>query len=562
MQTGKLWRMKFSSLLQYLTPHRRILLAILSLLLISSLVSLANPWIAGQLTKSMTGGESYFPDLNIMLLAWLALIAVKSILTFATQYLTGSTGETITANLRTRLYDHLQMLPMNYYHTQRPGDILTLLSNDAEAISRFVTGTLTQLLPLLLTFSGAFVMMALIDPLIALLAVFLLPVYFVAMKLIGRRIRPLTREWIDSYSDMVAFVEENLGLLPAIKVFIREPLEAERFAKKNARLLVISKRQLFIQSILSPAISFLAGVGLLLLLWLASIQLESGRLSPADLVSLLLYAMLLTQPISNLANVYGQIQHTRGAAERILAFFSVQAEPGCEGQLELHAVAGRIRFENVCFSYPERAEILRGLNLDIQAGETVALVGENGAGKSTLIHLLMRLFDLKSGRILIDDTDVCDVSLASLRAQIGLVAQHTLLLNGTVRDNIAYGRSLASQQEIEQAARAAHAHEFIARLPNGYATLIGDQGLRLSGGQRQRIALARTLLKDPPILILDEATSMFDPGGEKSFIEECHHLLTQRTVILITHRPASLALADRILKLEDGVCIVSTDVIK
>ena len=545
--------MKFSVLLQYLTPHRRVLLSVLCLLLIGSLVSLVNPWIAGQLTSLVMGGESYFPSLEFMLLAWLGLIALKSILTFATQYMIGSTGEIMTASLRTRLYDHLLALPMTYFHGQRPGDVLTLLSKDAEAISRFVTSTLVQLLPLLLTFSGAFVMMALIDPSIALLAVFLLPVYYVAMKLIGRRIRPLTREWIDSYSDMVSFIEENLGLLPAIKTFIREPLEAERFDKKNTRLLVISKRQLFIQSILSPAIGFLAGVGLLLLLWLASVQLENGLLSPADLVSLLLYAMLLTQPIGSLANVYGQVQHTKGAAERILTFFSVQAEPVGEGKPEMPSVSGRIRFENIYFSYPERNDVLCGLNLDIQAGETIAIVGENGAGKSTLVHLLMRLFDPNNGRIIIDDTDVRDASLASLRAQIGLVAQHTLLLNGTVRENIAYGCFLASQQEIEQSARVAHAHDFITQLPKGYDTLIGDQGLRLSGGQRQRIALARTLLKDPPILVLDEATSMFDPGGEKSFIEECRHLLTMKTVILITHRSASLALADRIFKLENGV---------
>ncbi len=547
--------MKFSELLLFFIPHRRVLFAILILLLMGSLLSLVNPWLAGQLTKSMLGSESYFPSIQWMLLAWLALISLKSILAFATQYLIGSTGESITASLRTRLYDHLQMLPMTYYHTQRPGDVLTLLSNDAEAISTFVSGALVQLLPLLLTFLGAFVMMALIDPSIALLAVVLLPVYYVAMKLIGRRIRPLTREWIDSYSDMVSFIEENLGLLPAIKVFIREPLEAERFDKKNTRLLAISKRQLFIQSILSPAISFLAGIGMLLLLWLASVQLENGQLTSADLVSLLLYAMLLSQPIGSLANVYGQIQRTRGAAERILAFFSVQPEPKGEGKPELASVNGCICFENVYFAYPGRPDILQGLDLNIQPGETVAIIGENGAGKSTLVHLLMRLIDLKGGRILIDDTDISDVSLASLRAQIGLVAQHTLLLNGTVRENIAYGRSLSSQQEIEQAARAAHAHDFISELPEVYDTLIGDQGLRLSGGQRQRIALARTLLKDPPIIVLDEATSMFDPGGEQSFIEECHHLLTQRTVILITHRPASLALADRIVTLKKGVIV-------
>lgn len=545
--------MKFSELLPLITPRRKVLLLIFVLLLLGSGLALLNPWIAGQFTGLLIGnGESVFSNINLILIAWLGLLGFKSLLSFATRYLIGATGETITAGLRTRLYDHLQALPLSYHQQQRSGDLLALLSNDAAVISAFVTNTLVQLLPLFITLGGAFVMMVLIDPRIALLAVGLLPIYFIAMKLIGRRIKPIAREWINSYSAMFSFVEENLGLLPAIKSFTREPLEAERFNTKNSHLLRVSKRQLFIQSLLSPAISLLAGVGLLLLLWLASGQLISGELSAADLVSLLLYAMLLTQPVSSLADVYGQVQRTRGAAERILELFAVQAEPHADGRPLPAEVKGHIRFIDVSFAYPDRPEVLNRLSLEIQPGETIALTGKNGAGKSTLVHLLMRMIEADSGRILVDDIDITEVSLASLRSQIGLVAQHTLLLNGTVAENIAYGSPLTSQAEVKQAAIAAHAHDFISKLPKGYDTIIGDQGLRLSGGQRQRISLARTLLKDPPILILDEATSMFDPEGEKSFISECHDLLSQRTVILITHRPASLALADRIIELKAG----------
>lgn len=545
--------MKFSALLQYVTPHRNTLLAIVALLLMESAASLASPWLAGQLTGAVLGETRVlFPSVGWILGFWLILMVIRSLLSAATQYLVGSTGQTMAAQLRSRVYGHMQILPLTYFQQRNQGDLLTLLSNDSEHISNFVTTTVVQLLPLLVTFLGAFVIMLLLDPIIALLAVLLLPIYYLATKIIGRRIRPITAAWIKSWSAMTSLVQENLGLMPAIKAFVREPLESQRFASRNRELLGWSNRQILIQSILSPAITLLAGAGLLLLVWVGLSHIESGKLQTSGLVSLLFYAVMLTRPVSGLANVYGNLMLTRGAAERLLEFFAVEEEPFDRELPALEDVSGRIEFRDVHFTYPGRPPVFQGLSLTIEAGETIALTGPNGAGKSTLAHLLLRFIEPSQGCILIDGTDIATVSLQSLREQIGLVAQNTLLLNGTVAENIAYGRHLASIEDIKKAAKAARADQFIESLPDQYDTLIGDQGVRLSGGQRQRLSLARTLLKDPPILILDEATAMFDPEGEKSFIGECHDLLHQRTVILITHRPASLALADRILKMEAG----------
>ena len=274
-------------------------------------------------------------------------------------------------------------------------------------------------------------------------------------------------------------------------------------------------------------------------------------------MSFLLYAALLTRPIAGLADVYGQTQMARGAFARLRAAMEESPEPAAHVGVDLPQLGGEIEFRAVSFAYPGRPLALESVDLHIAAGETVAIVGPNGAGKSTLGHLLMRLHEPGAGQIFLDGIDIAGVSLASLRRQIGVVPQHVLLFNASVRDNIAYGRAEPDQDQIEAAALAARAHEFIVNLPQGYDTLVGDRGVKLSGGQQQRLALARALLKDPPILILDEATAMFDPQAEAEFLQACQEAFKRRTVLLITHRPASLAAADRVVRMEQGRIVAS-----
>jgi len=541
---------RYTTLLRVITPPTGVLAVIVLLMLIDSVAALAQPWLAGQVTGTLLGADTH--PLSLLLLAWLGLAASKSLLTFFSGYLVGATGEEMSARLRTRIYEHLQILPMDYFHGRKQGETLALLTRDAEIIAYFITSTLVQLLPLMITFFGAFIMMALIDPLIAGLTLLLIPLYYLAMKLIGRGIRPLSTDWVNAWSKMYAFAEENLGMLAAIKAFTRETFESGRFARKNETLRRLSTRQLRIQSALTSSVAFLATAGLLLLVWLGAGQMQQGTLDAAELVSLLLYAMLMTRPISGLAGVYGEVQRTRGAAERLLDCFARRPEPDSTSQRGLAAAGGAIVFEDVSFAYAGRAPAVRDIRLEIAAGETVGIIGPNGAGKSTLAWLLMRFAEPDRGRILIDGRDISEVSLHSLRGQIGLVPQHTLLLNASVAENIAYGLPGAEMSAIRAAAVAARADEFIQALPEAYDTLIGDQGVRLSGGQRQRISLARTLLKDPPIMVLDEATSMFDPQGERDFLAECADILAGKTVLMITHRPVALSIADRVVEMREG----------
>lgn len=530
-----------------LRPHRGVLLLALALMLAQSAATLAQPWLGGVLTDRLLLGSGVAP------LLWLlfGLIVAQQALGYLVSIQLQDVSGRLVANAGSHVYAHLQSLPLAWHHARQRGDVLALLTGDVYRLANFVTGTLVPLVPLLFTFVGALVMMLRVAPAIAIAIGVLMPLLFVLLKIVGRRLRPLSHQAMQAWADQASMAEQNLSMLPVIKAFATDPVETGRYAQRVEAVRGIELRRARLEGAIAPVVQVLGAGTVLLLLGLAGEQVASEDLRVGELVSLVLYGLVLVNPVSQLARVYGNTQSARGTAQRMLAALGAlpEVDTGTRG---FEGVRGEIAFEGVDFAYPGRPPLLQGFDLTIAAGETVAITGPNGAGKSTLVHLLLRLLEPDAGSVRIDGIDVREFRLAALREGVGLVAQQVMLFNASIAENIAYGRIDATAAQIEAAARAARAHEFVSALPQGYATVVGDQGVRLSGGQKQRIALARALLKDPPILVLDEATAMFDPQGEAEFIAECHEVLKQRTVILITHRPASLALADRILRLDGG----------
>lgn len=543
--------MKAPSLLAWARSSLPALLLALSCMLLESLVSLGLPLLGGRFAAGVVALDD--AAMTSILLLLLGLLVLQALLRCLNLNLMGGVSQRICAELRAQVHRRLLDLPLAWVQRHRHGDVLALLTHETDELADFISSTLLSLPVRLFTVAGAVVMMYLLEPVLALLVSALVPVFYLLLRLLGRRLRPLSLSLQQEYAGSVALLEDNLALLPAIKSFTREAHEAGRYEAQVGKIRTLSARLLRIEALLEPLLQLLAAAAVLLLLWLAAGGRGGSGLQLEELVSFLLYAALLTRPVAALAGVYGQWQVARGALARVQALFTVPAEsdPLQPGRV-LPAVRGDIRFERVAFTWPGRAPLLEAVDLDIRAGETIALTGPNGCGKSTLVQLLLRLQTPHAGRILLDGVDVATLDLQFLRRQVSVVSQQVLLANDSIAANIAWARPEASQAEIEAAARLALLHDFASSLPQGYATLVGDRGIRLSGGQQQRLALARALLKAAPILVLDEATAMFDPDAELAMIDICRNALKPLTVLLITHRPASLALADRVVRLDAG----------
>ncbi|MGE3538141.1 MAG: ABC transporter ATP-binding protein [Candidatus Tectimicrobiota bacterium] len=543
----------YTQLAVFMRPYRCFAVLVMLCLLAESAVSLAIPWFAGQFLPALVQTNTAASiNLKVHMLMLLGLCVLQALCGWSIFYLSSHIAEHLLVDMRTYLYDHLQRLPLHFHYQRSRGDLLTLLTQDVEVISWCLSGSLLGMAPLLLTSLGAIACMLALDLRLGLLSTLTILSGFGLLKILGRHIRALSTHVTAAQARAAAIAEDQLRVLPVIKAFTRESSASKRYREQLGRTMALVERQLLARSVLGPLMQLLTLTGIVLLLWYAGERAMTGTLAPETLIRFLLYGLFLVRPLNALAAAYGHLQQARGAMARIIDVLQGTPEPQGHRPHPPGSVVGIIAFHDIHFAYPGRAPILTHLCLRIDAGEILVLTGPNGAGKSTLAHLLMRFYVPQAGHICIDGHDIRTFPLAYLRQQIGFVPQQPFLLHGTIYDNLAYGKPAATQKELEAAARVARAHAFISRLPEGYQTRLGDHGVHLSGGEQQRLALARALLKDPPILIFDEAMAMYDPEGEQELLLALREVLRRRTVLLITHQPAPLVLADRIVRLAAG----------
>ncbi|MDZ4275502.1 MAG: ABC transporter ATP-binding protein [Erythrobacter sp.] len=538
--------MRLAFLRHWTSRFRGELALIGGLSLASSVVTLALPWLAAQLAASMVGEAAVNLDQTLILLA-IALTGLAGT-TIMVAILSERASGRILANLRKETHERIVAMPMAFHDRSRGGDLLSLMSHEVENLSTFLTATLARVPSMAMTAAGAFIILFIIDPVLTFTIPILIPPFFIVMKWVGRRLRVLGRQVRRAEVDIVWMAESDIEMLPAIKAFAVEREHRSRYAAAIEKARLLKLKQTRITAFIGPIVALVAAIAAIVILVIGSAQVQDGARSPSEMFAFLFYAALLTRPVGSLADTYGRFQIAKGTLARLEAVFAMRPEPGYDRKRRIERARGAIAIDAVSFAYPGRPAVLTNASLAIAPGETIALTGDNGIGKSTLVNLILRFYQPDQGRITLDGVDIADLQVQDLRRQFGYVPQRPLLSYGSIAENIAFGCPDPDPAAIENAARLAQAWEFIERLPRGLATEIGDGGVRLSGGQRQRLALARALFRDPPIYIFDEATSMFDLDGETAFIQSCADLLTDRTVIIITHRPASLALADRIIE--------------
>jgi subfamily B ATP-binding cassette protein MsbA len=483
----------------------------------------------------------------------LGIFLVKGLFSYGYNYLLVKVGQSVIRDLRNELYSHIQSLPLSFFQKKPTGELISRILNDVGLIQGAVSNVLVGILKD--TFQVIFLIGVIFyqDWRMALIAMISLPLVVYPIVNFGRRHRRLSISNQQTTAQVSNVLYETITGNRIVKAFCMEKYEVGRFAKKLDTLFAIVMRDTRIGAISRPLMEFLGGVGISLVVWYGGSQVLAGKSTPGTFFSFLTALIMIYEPIKGISQINNTLQQGIAAAERVFDVLDVRIDVAeKKDAIELPHVKDTIEFTDVRFKYEDDTEILKGVNLKVRVGEVLAVVGSSGGGKSTLVNLIPRFFDVSSGSLTIDGTDIRDVTFKSLRKQIGVVTQQTILFNDTVRNNIAYGSPDASEVQIRDAASAAYALNFIQHLPKGFDTVIGESGARLSGGERQRLSIARAILKNAPILILDEATSSLDTESEHEVQQAIENLVQSRTTFVIAHRLSTIRNADRIIVIQDG----------
>ncbi len=542
----------YKRLISYVRPYMGRMIVAVACIILAAGGNLAVPWIIKDVIDQVLINKD-MAMLNIIAIGILIIFFLRGIFFFGQTYLMSYIGQRVIIDIREAVYRQLQRLSLGYFDKRQTGAIMSSVTNDVSALQAALVDSMVEMVTEAMILIGSLGAMFFLHWKLSLLTLITMPLVLQAINTFGKKLRKAGRVLQERAADITAILQETISGIRVIKSFAREDYETDRFKQENFYNFRAQMKTSQLLATLTPVIEFLSAIGVTVIIWYGGMEVIDGNLTSGALIAFLIYVVNLANPVKRLSRVYGNIQKSLAAAERV--FDILDTEPDIKdmpGAVALPAIKGHVALEHLSFAYSPGQYALRDVSLEVKPGQTIAIVGPSGAGKTTIANLLPRFYEATEGSILVDGKDIRTVTMQSLRQQIGIVPQETVLFNGTVYDNILYGRLDATHEEVIAAAKAANAHNFIDRMPDQYQTHIGERGAKLSGGQRQRISIARAILKDPRILILDEATSALDTESEKLVQQALDKLMIGRTSFVIAHRLSTVQRADMIVVLDKG----------